>query len=60
VYEQPTALCLLGRQRSAIRAGDARIVAFVMLVGSVLGLLLAPLQASISRTCRLARVVTCA
>jgi STE24 endopeptidase len=34
----------------ATGAGDARIVPFVMLVGSVLGLLFAPLQASISRT----------
>ena len=34
----------------AAGAGDARIVPFVMLVGSVLGLLLAPVQASISRT----------
>jgi len=34
----------------AAGAGDGRIVPFVMLVGSVLGLLLAPVQASISRT----------
>jgi STE24 endopeptidase len=34
----------------ATGAGDARIVAFVLLVGSLLGLLLAPLQASISRS----------
>jgi Zn-dependent protease with chaperone function len=34
----------------ATGAGDARIVPFVLLVGSVLGLALAPLQASISRT----------
>jgi STE24 endopeptidase len=34
----------------ATGAGDARIVAFVLLVGSLLGLLFAPLQASISRS----------
>jgi STE24 endopeptidase len=34
----------------ATGAGDARVVPFVLLVGSVLGLLLAPLQAALSRS----------
>jgi STE24 endopeptidase len=35
---------------AATAAGDARIVAFALLVGSLLGLLLAPLQAALSRS----------
>jgi STE24 endopeptidase len=34
----------------ATGAGDARVVPFVLLVGSVLGLMLAPLQAALSRS----------